>query len=326
MTKAYSKETLLALEKRDKFLRLVRSYFYQMDFLEIDSPILVTSAGMEPHLDPFVAIGTESKTKYFLPTSPEFYLKRVIALGAKRVFSLCPSFRDERESKSHSHQFLMLEWYRAESSLDEIIVDCQNLLNKIDEEFPFSPILNKNGEKISFSDGILFFELSEFFKKCTGFEISEIDSYEKWLKVAKSFGAYCKSDWTENDCFSYLVVTVLEKELQNFDKPVILKGYPEFQCALAEIRKDGFSDRFELFINGVEIANAYNELRGKKENFERYIFFQNERKKMGKTPHPQDNLFFEAVEKMPKSAGIAFGIDRFLSLLLNCPIYECQNR
>ena len=220
----------------------------------------------------------------------------------------------------------MLEWYRAESSLDEIIADCQNLLNKIEQEFSFSPILNKKAEKIYFSDGILVFELRDFFKKCTGYEISQIDKTEKWQKVAKSFGAQCQSDWTENDCFSYIFVTVLEKELQQFNKPVILKGYPHFQCALAELRKDGFSDRFELFINGVEIANAYNELKGKKENFERYIFFQNERKKMGKTPHTQDDLFFEAVEKMSKSAGIAFGIDRFLSLLLNCPIYECQNR
>ncbi len=320
------KDKLENLKKRDKLLRIIRNFFYDRDFLEIDPPILVTAAGMEPHLDPFVAEGLESKTRYFLPTSPEFYLKRVLASGANLLFSLCPSFRDEKESKTHSHQFLMLEWYRANSELKEIEKDCEDLLKTIESHFNFEPIKNKNGETISLSNGINVIELNDFFKEITSYSISELDTLQKWHSLAKSFGAEVSSFWTINDCFSFLMVSAIESEIAKFDIPVILKGYPHFQSALAEERADGFSDRFELFIGGVEIANAYNELRGKEKNLKRYIDFQNERKSMQKNPHPMDDQFFDAVEILPKSAGIAFGVDRFLSLLLNCPIQDCQNR
>jgi len=326
MTQKELKEKLENLKKRDKLLRIIRNFFYERDFLEIDAPILVKAAGMEPHLDPFAAEGLESGKKYFLPTSPEFYLKRVLASGATNIFSLCPSFRDEKESKTHSHQFLMLEWYRANSELKEIAKDCEALLKTVESNFDFEPIKNRNGERISLSNGIYIFELNNFFKQTTKYSITELDTEEKWHFLARSFGADAKSGWTVNDCFSFLMVSAIENEISKYDKPVILNGYPQFQCALAEERSDGFSDRFELYITSVEIANAYNELRGKEKNLKRYIYFQNERKALGKTPHPQDPQFFDAVERLPKSAGIAFGVDRFLSLLLNCPIQDCQNR
>lgn len=320
------KEKIENLKKRDKLLRIIRNFFYERDFFEIDAPLLVPAAGMEPHLDPFVVEGLQSGKKYYLPTSPEFYLKRVLASCTNNIFSFCSSFRDEKESKSHSHQFLMLEWYRPNVGLKEIIKDCKELLQTVERSFTFEPLRNRNGEKISLSNGITVIELNDFFKKTTKYSITELDTEEKWHFLARSFGADITSNWTMNDCFSFLMVSAVEKELAKLKTPVILTGYPLFQCDLAEERADGFSDRFELFIGGVEIANAYNELRGKEKNRKRYIRFQNERIKMGKLPHPPDYLFFEAVETLPESAGIAFGFDRFLSLLLNCPIHECQNR
>ncbi|MCX7830607.1 MAG: hypothetical protein N2445_06070, partial [Acidobacteria bacterium] len=319
-------DKLKHLRKRDALLRIVRNFFYSKDFLEIDAPILVEAAGMEPHLDPFIAIGSQSGSKYFLPTSPEFYLKKVLSAGEEKIFSLCPSFRDETESISHSHQFLMLEWYRAKSTLEQIIIDCEELLKEIESNFDFPEIINDDGKRIFLGKGIYIAELDHIFQEITGLFMSQLKTEQEWQALAKSFGAQENSHWTINDCFSYISVSQIEKKLKKFDKPVILRGYPQFQCALAELRADGLSDRFELYIAGVEIANAYNELRGKEENLKRYIYFQNERKKMGKTPHPEDRLFFDAVDNIPQSAGIAFGIDRFLSLLLKCPIKDCQNR
>ncbi len=320
------KEKIENLKKRDLFLRIIRKFFFERDFLEVDAPILVPTAGMEPHLDPFIAEGSVSKRRYFLPTSPEFYLKKILAAQVNRVFSLSPSFRDEMESFSHSHQFLMLEWYRSESSLVQIVKDCEELLREIENSFEFEPILINEKKKIALGNGIYVFELSDFLKEVTGYSLFELDTDEKWQRLAKSLGAEVNSNWTGNDCFSFISVSIIEKKLKGFDKPVILKGYPQFQCALAEVRKDGLSDRFELFVAGIEIANAYNELTTREANFKRYLHFQEERKKMGKPPHPEDLLFFEAVEEMPQSSGIALGVDRFLSILLQCPIQECQNR
>lgn len=313
------------LIKRDKLLRIIRNFFYERDFVEIDSPILVPSPGMEPHLDPFIAKGKESKKMFYLPTSPEFYLKKVLACGLKKVFSISHSFRDEAETESNSCEFTMLEWYRKNEPIESIIKDCEEILKVVSEKFLKKKRITLKGKTIKFSEGIYFIELNEFFREITGYRFTELQGKEQWLEVGKGFYRDMNSSWSENDIFSYLMAFVVEEELKKFDKPLILFGYPKFQCALARIEND-IARRFELFIGGVEIANAYDELVGKSENLKRYHLFQKERKAMKKQLHPKDELFFEAVEEIKSCSGIAFGLDRFLALLLNCEIIEVQNR
>lgn len=313
------------LKRRDSFLRIVRKFFQENEFLEIDPPLFVPAAGMEPHLDPFVARGMETGQTWFLPTSPEFYLKKLLAAGAERVFSLAPSFRDEPPSKSHSPQFLMLEWYRAEGSPKDIVVDCENLFASIVREFFDPGMKTSEGKPIFLDQGIEVLELNRLFEDTVGKSLKEIDSIEKWHSLAKENGASMSSGWSENDCFSYICIERIEKELAKRHRPVAVFGYPPFQSALAEVREDGLIDRFEIYIGGVEIANAYNELTGKQKNIDRFLFFQAERMKLGKEPHPADEMFFEATGLMPRSAGIALGADRLLSLFLGCGIKDCQN-
>jgi elongation factor P--(R)-beta-lysine ligase len=313
------------LQKRDKFLRMIREFFHEKDFLEVDPPLLVPSAGMEPHLDPFIARGMETGQTYFLPTSPEFYLKKLLAAGVERVFALAPSFRDEQPSKSHSPQFLMLEWYRAGKAPEDIVEDCEEFFAALVDGFDISPLKTAEGKQLFLNKGIDRIELDLLFKKSTGKSLKELDSPEKWRKLAKKNGAEVNEKWSENDCFSFLLIEKIEKELGLFDRPVAVFGYPPFQSALAEVRKDGLIDRFEIFMGGVEIANAYNELSGKQKNIDRYLQFQGERMMLGKEPHPADEAFFEAADLIPPSAGIALGADRLLSLLLGCEIKDCQN-
>ncbi|HNQ79288.1 MAG TPA: hypothetical protein PK747_10165 [Acidobacteriota bacterium] len=313
------------LEKRGRFLRIVRKFFQENDFLEVDPPLFVPAAGMEPHLDPFIARGMETGQTWFLPTSPEFYLKKLLAAGAERVFSLSPSFRDETPSKSHSPQFLMLEWYRVHAVPKDIVVDCENLFASIVRDFCDPELKTSQGKPIFLDQGIEVIELNRLFKDTVGTSLKELDSIEKWRSLAKGNGASVSSGWSENDCFSYICIEKIEKELAKREKPVAIFGYPSFQSALAEVREDGLIDRFEIYIGGVEIANAYNELTGKQKNIDRFLFFQAERMKLGKEPHPADELFFEAAGLMPRSAGIALGADRLLSLLLGCEIAKCQH-
>ncbi len=313
------------LKKRDRFLRIVRKFFYENGFLEIDPPLLVPAAGMEPHLDPFIVRGMETGRGWFLPTSPEFYLKKLLASGAERVFSLAPSFRDEPLSKSHSPQFLMLEWYRAEGSPKDIVVDCGNLFASIVRDFGDPGLKTSEGKPIFLDQGIEVIELNRLFKDTVGKSLKELDSIEKWHALAKGNGASISSGWSENDCFSYICIERIEKELARRERPVAVFGYPPFQSALAEIRDDGLIDRFEIYIRGVEIANAYNELTGKQKNIDRFLYFQAERMKLGKEPHPADEMFFEATGVMPRSVGIALGADRLLSLLLDCDLRNCQH-
>lgn len=313
------------LKKRDKFLRTVRKFFQENDFLEIDPPLFVPAAGMEPHLDPFIARGMETGQTWFLPTSPEFYLKKLLAAGTERVFSLAPSFRDEPLSKSHSPQFLMLEWYRTEAAPKDIVVDCENLFASIVRDFGDPELKTSEGKPIFLDQGIEIIELGRLFKDTVGKSLKELDSMEKWHALAKENGASVSSGWSENDCFSYICIERIEKELAKRHRPVAVFGYPQFQSALAEVREDGLIDRFEIYIGGVEIANAYNELTGKQKNIDRFLYFQAERMRLGKEPHPADELFFEATGGMPRSAGIALGADRLLSLLLGCELRNCQH-
>ncbi len=152
------------LEKRGRFLRIVRKFFQENDFLEVDPPLFVPAAGMEPHLDPFIARGMETGQTWFLPTSPEFYLKKLLAAGAERVFSLAPSFRDETPSKSHSPQFLMLEWYRVHAVPKDIVVDCKNLFASIVRDFCDPELKTSQGKPIFLDQGIEVIELNRLFK------------------------------------------------------------------------------------------------------------------------------------------------------------------
>lgn len=319
------KEKMPNLKKRELFLRLIRDFFHKKGFLEVDAPLLVKSPSIEPHLDPFEVIGSLTKRRFYLPTSPEFYLKKVLSVGEEKVFSLSPSFRDEVESKGHSLEFLMLEWYRANSTLETIRKDVEELLVKIGKDFPFKNIVNSKGKEVALDKGVYFIKLNSIFKEKFGKGLNEIENLKEWREMVISNGGYCEEGWDENDCFSYLFITKIEEELKQFDKPVILFGFPLFQSALSEIM-DGFAERFELFICGIEIANAYNELVGKEKNLKRYKEFQKKRETLSKKKMPIDEDFLDAVENLPPSSGIALGVDRLLSLLLNCDIDMCQNR
>jgi len=321
----YLRKKIGLLRERDKYLRTIREFFQEEEFLEVDPPLFVPAAGMEPHLDPFVARGIETGQSFFLPTSPEFYLKKLLAAGIEKVFSLAPSFRDEPPSKRHSPQFLMLEWYRVNATPKDIVVDCENLFARIVRNFSDPQLKTADGRSIFLDKGIEVIELDRLFKDTVGRSLKELDSIEKWRLLAKENGAPGSTKWEENDCFSYICITKIEKELAKREKPVAVFGYPPFQSALAEVRQDGLIDRFEIYVGGIEIANGYNELTGKQKNIDRFFHFQAERMKLGKEPHPADELFFEAAGLMPRSAGIALGVDRLLSLLLGCEITKCQH-
>ncbi|MEW5764659.1 MAG: amino acid--tRNA ligase-related protein [Acidobacteriota bacterium] len=305
-------------EARDRFLARIRAFFRRRRFLEVDAPLLVPAAGMEPHLDPFVARGWETGRTAFLPTSPEFYLKKLLAAGVRRCFSLAPSFRDETPSRSHSPEFLMLEWYRAGGTLPDLIRDASALLCHLGGDLPGGKIHRSGETPVDLCGGIEVMTLGEAFERHAGGDFRRIGSVEGWRDAARARGASVGDDWTANDCFSYLMIAEVEPALRAYARPVALVGYPAFQAALASLdaADPGLSRRFELFVGGVEIANAYEELTDGAELRRRFAAYQEERRASGKDPHPEDGQFVEAVDRLGPCAGIALGADRLLALLL----------
>jgi len=305
-------------EARAEFLALVRAFFRRRRFLEVDPPSLVAAAGMEPHLDPFATKGLTTGRQAYLPTSPEFYLKKLLASGIGRCFALGPAFRDEPPSRSHSPEFLMLEWYRAGAGTAALVEDCAALLRAVGRRFLPGGLLGRGGSRCDFTQGIEVMTLSEAFRTWVGEDWKDLGSAGNWRAAARRHGAAGTGGWAPNDCFSYLCLTVLEPHLAKEGRPVALMGYPSFQAALARLNPEDprESERFELFAAGVELANAYAELTDGAEQRVRYAAYQAERTADGKPPHPEDEEFFEAVGRLPPCAGIALGADRLLALVL----------
>ncbi len=306
-------------EARAQYLHLIRDFFRSQGFLEVDAPVLVPAAGMEPHLDPFEARGWATGSSAFLPTSPEFYLKKLLASGVARCFSLAPSFRDEPPGRGHSPEFLMLEWYRAGETMEALLADCAGLLGELGGRFLPDGTLVRDGVRCSFTRGLEVMTLSEAFARFAGADWRSFSSAADWRDAARAQGAASTEAWSENDCFSFLMVHAVEPRLAALPRPVALLGYPAFQAALARLNPADprVSERFELYAGGVELANAYTELTHAGEQRTRFAAYQRERAAAAKPPHPADPQFMQAVEYLPPCAGIALGADRLLALLLD---------
>lgn len=305
-------------EARARFVWAVRDHFRRRGFLEVDPPLLAPAAGMEPHLDPFEVRGWATGRAAFLPTSPEFYLKKLVAAGVPRCFALGPAFRDEEPSRHHAPEFLLLEWYRTGSGHRDLLRDCATLLKRLGLLFLPGGILSRGGLACDFTSGVEVLSLSEAFGRWAGFDWLELGGLSDWREAAASKGAAVTGEWSENDCFSYLMLAVVEPALACVGKPVALEGFPAFQAALARLdpRDRRVAQRFELFAAGEELANAYSELADAREQEERFEAYQAQRRALGRRPHAPDPLFLQAVGHLPPCAGIALGADRLLALLL----------
>ena len=304
-------------EARSRFLHALRCFFRRRGFLEVDAPLLVPAAGMEPHLDPFEAAGWATGALAFLPTSPEFYLKKLVASGVERCFCLGPAFRDEEPGRGHSPEFLMLEWYRAGEDHRRLLSDCGALLGAVGREFLDGALLQREGLLCDLAAPPEAIPLAEAFRRWVGRDWRDLNTEDQWRALARAHGGGAER-WEINDCFSYLMVGVVEPALRAVPHPVALVGYPAFQAALARLDPEDprVCERFELFVAGVELANAYTELTDGAQQRERYARFQEERRAAGKTPHPPDPEFLAAVDHLPPCAGVALGADRLLALLL----------
>ncbi len=280
-----------------RFIREVRNFFDARGFLETLTPSLVTNPGMEPELEPLQAEFRNSKTrkKLFLPTSPELHLKQILAAGFTEIFEIKTCFRNEEVTEHHQPEFQMLEWYRAYATLSSIERDLVDLVKST------SSRSNLDVKRVS---------IAELFKMHFDFELTPKTSRDELTLLAQKFEIQSQADDSWNDIFHRLFVTKIEPGLGK-EAPEVVYNFPPSQAALARLTTEGWADRFELFWNGLEIANAFHELNDPKEQLKRFKADQKRREERGKTPLEIDQNFIRALESgLPPSAGIALGLDR----------------
>lgn len=300
----------------NEFLRLTRDYFSQKKFLELKTPTLVPCPGTEPSLDVFkttIKIGSHTKTLY-LPTSPELHLKKALAMGAERVFEIAPCFRNGELTERHQPEFLMLEWYRAFSDLNEIKQDVLGVVNHLCSKM-----------QVSRPAKVRSYTVADLFHIHCGFLLKPDTSEEELRTLAQQIGVDVRAAESIDDVFFLIFTEKIESQFAP-EELIFVEAYPPYQAALARVTADGWGDRFEFYWRGLELGNAFNELNDPQVQRTRSREDLEKKKLAGKEAIVLDEEFFGFLDVgMPPSGGIAVGLERlFMALTQISEISEVQ--
>ena len=278
-----------ALRLRAAMTAAVRRFFAARDFLEVETPIRIPAPAPEAHIDAFPS------GDWYLQTSPELCMKRLLAAGYRNIFQICKVFRAGERGDRHLPEFTLLEWYRAAADYRVLMEDCEALLREVATELGFA-------EGIRWQKGV----------------VSLAGPWER-LTVAEAFTRYAPlslAEALERDRFDEILTASIEPQLGE-GRPVFLCDYPAALGALARLKAEDprVAERFELYIGGMELANAFSELTDAREQRRRFEQTCAERSRQGSARYPLPESFLAALPAMPAAAGIALGLDRLAMLL-----------
>ena len=293
------------LSRRAGIIKKMREFFWSKNFMEVETPNMVALPGQEPYLSPVgLKVDDEQGKTYqaYLHTSPEYTMKKMLASGFENIFSICKCFRNKESfGDLHNPEFTMVEWYRTGTDFFAIMNDVEELFNFLSEEKKFV------FEKIHMRD---------LWKKYVGVNLDEYLEKEKMFKLCVEKGYNPNENEKYDDLFYRIFLNEIEPKLV---EPIIIHHYPAQMAALAKLSEDkNYAERFEVYINGVEIANAFSELTDAVEQRKRLAEERELRKELAKDVFDIDEDFIEAVGNLPECAGIALGVDRLVQVLLSC--------
>jgi lysyl-tRNA synthetase class 2 len=278
----------LNLQLRARLIQAIRKFFTDNDYLEVETPIRISAPAPEAHIDA-VASGD-----WFLQTSPEICMKRLLTTGIPRIFQICKCFRQGERGRLHLPEMTLLEWYRAESNYLDMMNECEALIRFVAKDLTAEDFLIYQGTQIDL--------------KAPWHRISLAEAFEKFasMSIGKAL---------EEDRFDAVMVEEIEPALSP-TRPVFLYDYPAARSALAKLKSENnrWAERFELYIGSLEICNAFSELTDPVEQRARFEREQTLRKAAEKPVFPMPEKFLTALGDMPAAAGNALGIDRLLML------------
>jgi lysyl-tRNA synthetase class 2 len=306
------------LMTRSRITAATRAWFAARDFVEVETAILQTSPGNEAHLHAFSTelIGDgESRTPLHLHTSPEFACKKLLAAGEQRLFTLARVFRNRERSALHHPEFMMLEWYRADEPYDILIDDCAALLAVAAETAGTKEFVYRGRAADPFATPERL-SVAEAFRRYAGIDLlAALDERDALAAAASGQGMRVADDDTWADVFSRVLVERIEPNL-GIGRATILDEYPVSEAALARptARDPRVAERFELYVCGVEIANAFGELTDPAEQRRRFESEMTEKHRVHGEYYPLDEDFLAALAHMPPASGIALGFDRLVML------------
>ncbi len=296
---------IAALRRRAEALTAIRHFFFRLNVLEVDTPVLARASVTDPHIESLrlrtSPVGEEG-APWYLQTSPEFAMKRLIAAGSGDIYQISRAFRQGELGRLHNPEFTMLEWYR-------LGYDHHTLMNEV-------------------SELLVVLDIADDFEKITYREAFERHTTIDPHSASVSMLAQCACDLglghdmrdclTERDQWLDLLMSGIVGPSLGQEMPTFVFDFPASQAALARVGPHGLAERFELFSKGIELANGYHELTDAEELLSRFDRDNSVRRRLGLNEVSVDaNLLAAMRSGLPRCAGVAVGIDRLLMLQMN---------
>jgi len=283
-------------------LQSIRAFFAARDVLEVDTPALSSATVTDLHIESFK---TRMQQDYYLQTSPEYAMKRMLACGYPSIYQLGKVYRHEEQGPVHNPEFTMLEWYRVGLNYQQLIEEVIELLTQLSQQMNNDVAVERLSYQQAFIKAIDLDPLHTSVEECRhccilqqldipeGMNDDNVDEWLDWLLTQRVAPSFSTTSFT------------------------VLYDYPASQCALATVNKaKNIAERFEVFFGELELANGFNELTDADEQRARFENDNNKREKAGLEKMPIDEKFLAALEAgMPECAGVAIGLDRLLMVL-----------
>lgn len=304
------------LRRRAAIMRILRNFFDDQGFIEVETPCLQVSPGLEPHLIAFSTVLRRpdgSERPLHLHTSPEFAMKKLLTAGEERIYQLARVWRNGERSPRHHPEFTLLEWYRAGATYEDLMEDCDGLLRAVAGTHAFT----RNGMECRTDEPAERLTVCEAFLRYCAIDLAALlDNVPGIRAAAHDIGIRTAPDDRWDDIFHRIAMERIEPFLGE-GRPTILYDYPIAMAALSRPKPEDprFAERFELYVCGLELANAFGELTDPAVQRARFEADMDLKEQLYGERYPIDPGFLAALEHgLPASAGIALGVDRLVML------------
>lgn len=292
--------SMAAIRLRAETYSKIRSFFCKRSVLEVETPLLSHTTVTDPHLHSLTTTDGD-----YLQTSPEVAMKRLLAANSGSIYQICKSFRKDESGSRHNPEFTMLEWYRIDFTLMQLMEELSALITKL-----------------TGINNIEYFTYAELFEKYIGINPHQA-SQQDLASITKQRIDFQGENEDKDTLLDLLLSHLIEPQLGQNGMTFVCE-YPASQCAMARIKTNTngtlVADRFELYLNGMELANGYHELSDPAEQQQRFNNDIAIRKQLA-LPQIQSNMMLiEALQNgLPNCSGVALGLDRLLMVMLNEP-------
>jgi lysyl-tRNA synthetase class 2 len=299
--------SLGALKSRAAMLAAAREFFAERGVLEVETPVLSAAAVSDPQIESLATRVAGIAAPLYLCTSPEYAMKRLLAAGSGDIYQICKVFRDAERGRWHNPEFTILEWYR-------LGFDDAALMNEVEALIaallaPYRKL--QRAERLSYSAAL---------RRHAGIDVAHASEHDL-TEAARSHGVVCHAD-LDRDAKLDLLMGVIVGPRLGAERPCFICDYPASQAALARLKPGSppVAARFELYLDGVELANGFHELGESVEQRDRFAQDLRLRRARGQLQPPLDERLLAALAAgLPDCAGVALGFDRLAAVALTAP-------